>query len=936
MGQVKLDLQPIDSDDDTKTPKLDLLPITDDSETNPKKEPKESDKKEDIKSDFKTEVNAKADEPKEGWLSKAYHLATDPLTDAPTRFGHSISQYLTDPVKDESPLRAELKGFAGGAAEGLGNVLSGFTSPLNLATLGMGAAETTAGKMGLEGLSSALSMGQKAAAVPMVAHGGYQALNPDSSINERLQGLAEASGGILAGMHEPSMASHESELPPIRPEMNPEVLANLRNEHPLPPEFTALGDEPTYKAPQHRPTEDVRYDIARNKQKMGYSEKLDLQPISNDVKTGDVVSEGAPPIREKTGNFWIDDAHRMEDEALSRRSDPVRAAADNAKNKEWNDMQEAISVNEGRFNKPNTKPIPDEDLTPQQLAVRQSYKAIEEKKHAYSQWFSEEESKLPDDEYFKPPPEIEARHKAIINDLEDRHDEIVQDYKDSVADSPTQKPLEDDVIPSKVEDNIPSDEGLTKGKAKLGTTPNVLIPMSKATPELIKQAREAGYEHAGFNDKGDWRFKKTSDGPIGDSPILESEVGTNRADLGPKKEKIDYLAEANALPRALMATMDMSAPLRQGFGLIHKGEFWKAIPSMIKAFGSEEVYKQGMQSIEEHPLFKERVNASGKPIPSIAEDMGLSLTTLGEMSRREESISSKIAENIPVFGHGVKASERAYTLFLNKLRADTFENLLKDNDVIGPNGIDPDKVETGHALANFVNVSTGRGNLGSLESSAKTLGKVLFAPRLIASRLQMLDPRRYVMGNPAARLEAQKSLLAMVGTGTAVGQLAKLAGAEVSTDPTSSDFGKIKVGNVRLDPFAGLQQYAVLASRMLSNKTTSSTTGRSYELGSKFGRQTRFDVGERFAESKLNPAFSFATQWLHGKDFAGRPFNVPEEVAQRFVPLFLQDFKNLSTNDPNILSGYKEFHPENLPLAVPGFFGMGTQLYGDLNQKRAR
>jgi hypothetical protein len=149
-----------------------------------------------------------------------------------------------------------------------------------------------------------------------------------------------------------------------------------------------------------------------------------------------------------------------------------------------------------------------------------------------------------------------------------------------------------------------------------------------------------------------------------------------------------------------------------------------------------------------------------------------------------------------------------------------------------------------------------------------------------------------------------------------MGQLARMSGATVESDPTSSDFGKIKIGNTRLDPFAGFQQYAVLANRLLQGRTKSSISGREYNLGEEFGRPTKLDVLGRFAEGKLHPVLSFATGMLRGKDFTGQPFNVPAELGNRLVPIIMQDIYELANEDPTLL-----------PLAVPSAFGMGIQSY---------
>lgn len=456
--------------------------------------------------------------------------------------------------------------------------------------------------------------------------------------------------------------------------------------------------------------------------------------------------------------------------------------------------------------------------------------------------------------------------------------------------------------------------------------PNYII-LKSPTPELVKRARQYGYKLDSITPEGKVRMIKTTDIV---APILESEVGITRPTPSAARQQLgsiadirkqSLIAEALNFPRGIMASWDFSAPLRQGLPLIHKKEWWTSFDDMFKAWGSENTFQQIQKSILDKPLFKPRIGPGKKILPSFAEDAGLKLTDLTDLSRREEAIMSTWAEKVP----GVRRSNRAYVSFLNKLRADTFEKLIQQGKVFGANG--EANVPLARALADFVNTSTGRGSLGKLESSAVALNSTFFSPRLIASRLKMLNPAYYVMADPFVRKEALKSLFAVAGTGSMVGQLSKMAGATVESDPTSSDFGKIKIGNIRMDPFAGFQQYIVLANRLMQGRIKSSITGREYNLGEKFGRPTRLDVIGRFAEGKLHPVLSFATGILRGKDFTGQPFNVPEEIAKRFVPIFIQDLKELATENPDILSLPEDINFENLPLALPAAFGMSVQQY---------
>lgn len=456
------------------------------------------------------------------------------------------------------------------------------------------------------------------------------------------------------------------------------------------------------------------------------------------------------------------------------------------------------------------------------------------------------------------------------------------------------------------------------------TTPKapVNVWLKNPTPEKVKQAAEQGYKFGGkVREDGAFSMVK-SETPL-DVPMLESEVGITRPTKGAHQQQLKHqlgpvadvkkqsaIAEAINFPRGVMASWDFSAPLRQGVPLIGKKAWWTSFDDMFKSWGSENAFQAVQKSIAEKPLFRPRVGPGNKQLPSFADDAGLKLTDLTDLSKREEAVMSTWAEKVP----GVRRSNRAYVAFLNKLRADTFEDLIKKGKVLGADG--EANIPLAREIANFVNTSTGRGSLGSLEQSAVALNSTFFSPRLIASRLTMLNPHYYWSASPMVRKEALKALLSVATVGSTIGQLGRMAGGTVESDPTSSDFGKIKIGNTRIDPYAGFQQYVVLANRLLQGRTKSSISGREYNLGEEFGRPTRLDVLGRFAEGKLHPVLSFATGLLRGKDFTGQPFDVPQELANRVMPIIVQDIIELANEDPKLL-----------PLAIPASLGMGIQSY---------
>ena len=358
------------------------------------------------------------------------------------------------------------------------------------------------------------------------------------------------------------------------------------------------------------------------------------------------------------------------------------------------------------------------------------------------------------------------------------------------------------------------------------------------------------------------------------------------------------------VPRSVMASIDLSAPLRQGIFLVGRpGQFIPAFGNMLKYAFSEKAYQGLQQSIRSKSTYKQMRQAR------------LALTDLGgSLASREEAIMSSLPEKIPGLGKLFRGSNRAYTGFLNKLRADTFHDIVTKSEGLG-------KELTGKELddiARFVNAATGRGGLWKLDKAAVALNSIFFSPRLMASRLNLLNPYFYATLSPIARKEALRSLFSFTAiAGTTLG-LAKLGGADIGVDPRSADFGKIKIGNTRYDILGGFQQYIRMASQFTTGEIVSSTTGRTITLGEGYKPLTRKDIAFRFFESKESPIASFITSLTQGSTFTGEEFDVPTEVINRFIPMVVQDLYDLS----------QEKGAESLLMGLPAIFGVGMQTYG--------
>jgi hypothetical protein len=367
------------------------------------------------------------------------------------------------------------------------------------------------------------------------------------------------------------------------------------------------------------------------------------------------------------------------------------------------------------------------------------------------------------------------------------------------------------------------------------------------------------------------------------------------------------------VPRAIKSSFDLSAPFRQGLvlGASHPVVFAKNFPVMIKAAKSEKYYDEQIEKIVLSDTF------------DLAQRDGLAMTDLENIATREEAfIGANYAERIPIAGRGVRASGRAYTLFLNKFRKDVYDMLIEQaghNDPVA-----------GKAIADIINIATGRGRLGHFEEAIKIANAAFFSPRLIASRVELLmNPTLYVGTNASkkiARREARRGMRNLLITGGALLYLAdQIPGVDVGTDPRSSDFGRIRFGDTRIDIWGGLQPYVVAAYRIKNGEKVSSTSGEVSEVGGGAFNQYDNFLGRFVAvtgdllQQKAAPVPAYFNSWRKEKTFEGEPFNPAVEAGKLFVPIgFESTFDTARAHGPG-------------PAAV-GFglnaFGIGVNTYG--------
>jgi len=405
--------------------------------------------------------------------------------------------------------------------------------------------------------------------------------------------------------------------------------------------------------------------------------------------------------------------------------------------------------------------------------------------------------------------------------------------------------------------------------------------------------------------------------------LLRTDINQRIKLLKPRSLFSRTVGDTFDFARTIMTSGEFSGVLRQG-GFIGLGHPVRASKSLVPMF------KSVVSDFQAAKVMKKILDRDNAPLYARFK---LSLTDVdgvAKLSGREEVYKSNILEQLQrtkvgkILTFPIKASERAYTTFLNKLRADSFDAMSK---TLAKNG-EPTNEEY-KVIADFVNSATGRGDLGKLEVASEALSRIFFAPRYLKSRIDLITLKPFRGGTKATKkLIAMEYARYLAGLSTVYGILKYSTDATVETSPTSSDFGKIKIGNVRLDPLSGLSQTAVIAARILSGETKSSITGRTSPIRGKvkFGRKDTFDVSMDFLRSKLAPGPSTFFDVVTGKNVIGQP-TTPESVAKNLtIPMSFGDIHDAMEE----LGVEKALIP-----SIANIFGIGLQTYGPTT-KRAR
>lgn len=399
---------------------------------------------------------------------------------------------------------------------------------------------------------------------------------------------------------------------------------------------------------------------------------------------------------------------------------------------------------------------------------------------------------------------------------------------------------------------------------------------------------------------------------------LAQKLGKHYASLDPVGRIKRGVIDALNTPRTLLASVDISAPGRQGmwFYVNHPIESTRAFREQISAL---------FKSKQDFIAYENRMKAD--PYYDMAKDSGVPFThTHSEIGNvpgiHEEPFQSKAGAL-----WGVRHSEQAYSTFLNSQRLRVFKDGAK---LLESQGKTFETVpHEFKALADYISSGTGRGNLGKFNAMGAQMSNVLFAPRWVASRFKLLNPfyyRKLYSQSPTVGRMAIKDAARFASFWMGTLTLAKLTGAaDVDLDPASPDFLKARVGKAHFDVSGGFQSEIRLLVQF----------GAAVEarLSGEKQKKTPLAILGDFTRRKLAPVPGFAVDFLTGERLkrdpaTGKPmkFDPVAGSADMVIPLIFQDLWDAYTVERASGSGRVESLKGPL-MTLPSAVGISTQYY---------
>jgi len=405
--------------------------------------------------------------------------------------------------------------------------------------------------------------------------------------------------------------------------------------------------------------------------------------------------------------------------------------------------------------------------------------------------------------------------------------------------------------------------------------------------------------------------------------VNDLKAEANKRTLGETIEKykanpVDFVVDGAGALKSAAAGLDNSFLGRQGWrtflkGLTHPPSMVIWTKTAVKSFKfmwDTFQHKRVMRS-----LFADMVS---DPDYDLLKKAKVALDVI------EEELPSDLPSKLPVVGMAYRMGANAFvgsSRYMRYALAKQYFNVWRKS------GRPLDKANL-IDIGRLANSQTGRGDTGTKSQKPGFIDNVFWSTRNLKAHIDTLTAHLFNrnMSWYAKRIAATNLLRYISGAAIILAIADWIDDDSVTWDTNSADFGKIRIGNTRFSVGGGMEILIILASRLITRKFTSSTTGKTVSLDTnKFGALSGGDLVFNFLENKFSPAAQMVWNlYVEGKTREGEDPTFVMEALKSGEPMVVR----------NIVETKNAEDAANLlVVTMAEIFGWNVQTYSGKKKK---